>query len=151
MAGVLRRLAGLVVGLLVVVGLVSSCSHGQQGLTGAQADAEYSKRVSQLEWPPGATAPPPHYATIPNTRFGEGVGTGGAEAAWRCAWETYYLASPANADTALAKLAEFKTMYSYTTAMDTSAKQAIDNILDRAALGDAGPLQQDHYANCVKH
>jgi hypothetical protein len=96
-------------------------------------------------WPKDAVGPKT------NAMYEVGSGMSHADYYWFCAWERRWLAhldSPSLARADLAMLNRIKTLHEYRVASPPADQRFIDNMLDRAELGDPSSIQRDVRVNC---
>lgn len=147
--------------IVVVITAMSACSalpqaegEGSTGLSMEEAQAQYDQRTSELSLPDAAEWP-----ELPTTgpngeqlEYAQWAPTLNAESHWRCSWQEEWLdvqgRDDGQADDALAELTTFTDMRTYTSLYDDASREQFDDQMDRAALGDAGPMRQDSDVNC---
>jgi hypothetical protein len=127
--------------------------------------AELEAHAATLVLPPGGTWPPPPPPPEPEpepepdpqgimrgTEYGVGVGTSIADHYWWCAWAREWLAQrgidPEREATALETLQQVRESHRYLVSMDSHSREWVDEMLERAALGDPGRLANVVELNC---
>jgi hypothetical protein len=123
--------------------------------------AELIAHTQTLELPPGAEwpAPPPEPEPEPDAggilrghSYEAGTGKSIADGHWFCAWAREWLqqrgADPAREAAALDALRAYQQSYRYHQSLDPHARQATDERLQHAELGDPTGIARYVDVNC---
>lgn len=148
---------GLVGFLLISLVLAACGSTNANGTAAPQAflnpeevRTEMSQAQSVTPLPPGATWRPIY--VNPDAQHETGSGENMVQFQAMCQWYGYWAAAISSGDTAKmavadAAVAKFPTWHTYASS-DTSFRQFLDQIAQRARLGDGSGLQQMIKNNC---
>lgn len=118
----------------------------------AGIEQEYRESLGKLEFPAGYT-PPETMDNLTADQYEKGFGDTRASFVWECAWKRDWLdtygTNPDEAKKALQQLQTAKDMpYMQGNKVDDAMRQALQEQLDKAALGDPSAIQQDVEVNC---
>jgi hypothetical protein len=146
---------------------------GQEGLSGVTEEeagameyeemlAELAQTQARLTLPPGAQWPPPPPEPEPEPdaqgvlhgmSYAPGVGRSIAEFMYYCVWAAEYLSQrgvdPEREAAALAALQKFEELDAYRVDLDDAGRQAFDQDLQRALLGDPTGIAQYVQVGCT--
>ncbi|MDG4773993.1 hypothetical protein [Solwaraspora sp. WMMD792] len=126
-------------------------------------EQEYWAETEALELPAGVTWPPvihqepapDHEGVLRGHSYEPGFGRGQAQGVWFCIWQKEWLTqrsgAPERADAALVQLNAYKGMVNYQEYSDAMVRAAVDEQLEKAALGDPSLMAKNVEINCPEN
>jgi hypothetical protein len=137
-------------------------SNDMSTLSPKQMEEEYWGETKGLTLPENAAWPavrhqspaPDHQGILRDHVYEVGYGAALAQDAWFCIWQKEWLARRGNdaerEGEALRSLLRFKDMANYRERSDQSLRALIDNLLEKASLGDPSLVANNVEVNCPK-